>query len=382
MTANEIVYGTSVATSPGCGEGERLARAGLTRLAEPGDRELVSNVNAYGAEQVLAAIVDGSYESTRLEDYRVRLPELDPVRDLERCARRGGRFLCPGDPEWPAQVEEVYPPPVGLWVRGSRDLADMTQQAITVVGARGASPHGRRVAEDLAAEVAERGWTVVSGAARGIDGAAHRGALAVGGTTVAVLACGVDVIYPRGHEDLLDQIAAAGLIISEVPSGFPPLAFRFLQRNRVLAGLSRGTVVVEAGVRSGALNTARWAIEANRIVMACPGQTTAQTSAGCHELIRNRQAELVVDAHDVVELVGRVGEDLAPARRGAVTLRDRLSQPQQRVLDAVRARSGEPVVIIARTAGLNATTTLAALDFLAAAGLVDPVADGWRLTSP
>ncbi len=175
------------------------------------------------------------------------------------------------------------------------------------MGSRAATAYGTHVTTEIAADLAERGWTIISGAAYGIDAAAHHGALLAGGRTTAVLACGADVPYPYGHATLLGTIAASGTIVSEYPPGRPPTRTRFLARNRIIAALSAGTVVAEAGLRSGTLNTARQARELDRALMAVPGPVTSAQSAGCHQLIRDAGAACVTSAADVLTRIAATG---------------------------------------------------------------------------
>ena len=250
---------------------------------------------------------------------------------------------------------------------------------MTVVGARSATTYGAGVAGELAAHVATAGFTVVSGAAFGIDQAAHRGALAARGPTVAVLACGVDRAYPAAHRDLLTYIADTGLVVSELPPGCAPTKVRFLSRNRVIAALSVGTVVVEAAVRSGALNTANWASLCNRTVMGVPGPVTSAPSEGVHELLRTKDAALVTRGGDVLELVARSGSFTQTPRRAPDRPADRLSETDRQVLDAVPVTRAAPVPSVARTAGVAEPTVRAALERLRDGGFVEVGADGWRL---
>lgn len=216
------------------------------------------------------------------------------------------RFIIPGDNEWPQQLNDLAAPPLGLFVRGDADLRMLALSSIAVVGSRAASPYGLRVAADLAADLAERGWSIISGAAFGIDAAAHRGALAVGGLTAAVLANGIDEAYPRAHTDLIRRITENGVAISEVPPGEHPTRARFLTRNRIIAALTRGTIVIEAALRSGSLRTAAQAEELLRVVMATPGPIDSASSAGVHRWIADRRAELVTSAGEVIDLVGSI----------------------------------------------------------------------------
>ncbi|MGH3341861.1 MAG: DNA-processing protein DprA [Carbonactinosporaceae bacterium] len=360
-------------------EDDRLARAALARLAEPGDRRLGAEVRAQGAEAVLTTIREGGPGAAWLEGCRARLP-VDPARDLEAVQHQGGRFLCPGDLEWPSQLDDLGDRrPLGLWVRGAANLRFAALTSIAIVGSRMSTGYGNHVATDMAAALAERHWTVVSGAAYGVDAAAHRGALAVGGRTVAVLACGVDVPYPAAHAALLSRIADEGLLMSELPPRARPTRPRFIERNRVIAALTRGTVVIEAALRSGALSTAAQAGSLGRHVMGVPGPVTSPVSAGVHVLLRDRGGVLVTDADEVAEQVGLIGDDLAPQRRGPVTSRDHLDPMAVRVLEAVPPRTGASVLAIAREAGVPADTVLRHLGVLVAEGWAETEGEGWRL---
>jgi len=224
-----------------------------------------------------------------------------PAAGLDDAQRRGIQLICPGEPGWPAGLDDLGAArPYALWARGSGSPAACGRRAVAVVGSRAATAFGTHVAAQFAAGLAGEGWTVVSGAAYGIDGAAHTGALAAGGPTVAVLACGVDHTCPSGHRALVEAIAALGAVVSEYPPGQLPDRRRFLARNRITAALTAGIVVVEAGVRGGTLNTARHARDLRRAVMAVPGPVTSGQSAGCHQLIRDHQAMCVTDAADVI----------------------------------------------------------------------------------
>jgi DNA processing protein len=400
---------------------EAVARATLTYLAEPGDARLARLVADRGAIAAVEAIRagwspdhgepgtlwDGGDDARRaavrraVERWRTRLADVpDPV-DLAGLRERGIRIVCPADPEWPSGLASLGDErPYALWVRGSvRDLAAACQQSVAIVGSRAATAYGGYVAAELAASVAAAGWTVTSGGAYGIDGAAHRGALAGRGTSIAVMACGVDRSYPAGHEELLDDVAAAGAVISEWPPGRSPTRLRFLVRNRVIAAMTAGTVVIEAGQRSGALSTARHARDLGRILMAVPGPVTSDLSAGCHAIIRDWQAILVTSAPEVIEgLTGvrpghaavsprrrPVPDDVPVARapRDQVTIADReraaLDGDAAAVLDALPARGSLSTDEIAVRAGLHPRIVLGALAMLRVHGLAERVDGGWRL---
>ncbi|MEV6075337.1 DNA-processing protein DprA [Streptomyces sp. NPDC052069] len=372
----------------GRSERVRLARVALTRILEPGDERAGRWLREAGPVELIRRLTarDGSAEelpgmtATRLGGYRLRAAAAEPERDLAAVAAVGGRFLCPGDQEWPGQLDDLGDArPIGLWVRGGPDLRLWALRSVAVVGARACTPYGAHMAASLGAGLAERGWVVVSGAAFGVDGAAHRGALAAGGATMAVLACGVDVAYPRGHTELIGRMAEQGLVMGELPPAAHPTRSRFILRNRVIAALTRGTVVVEAEYRSGSLVTARSAQRLGRFTMGVPGPATSGLSAGVHELLRG-EAVLVTDAAEIAELVGDIG-DLAPARRGPVLPRDLLDAVTARVLDALPYHGITDVRDVARAAGTSADETLGRLYELHSLGFVERQGDRWRLTS-
>lgn len=305
---------------------ERLARVALNSLAEPGDRRLALLVAGLGAVEVHQRLLAACDLDGIATDVAARLAAIDPGRTLEQAERMGIRFVVPGDAEWPDQLldldrigslNERGGAPLGLWVRGPLPLGELTG-SVAVVGSRSATGYGTSVAADLAAALARSGRAVVSGAAFGIDQAAHRGALGGGGATVAVLACGVDRVYPKGHEQLLGYLAAEAAVIAEAPPGWTQTRIRFLARNRLIAALTGGTVVVEAALRSGALNTANWAGRLHRQVMGVPGPVTSAPSQGVHELIRSGAATLVSCGEDIAELLAAAGQDL-PAHRQTAT---------------------------------------------------------------
>ncbi|MEU7739652.1 DNA-processing protein DprA [Nonomuraea sp. NPDC049158] len=315
----------------------------------------------------------------RLRAWRARLESADPAADLANGERSGARFIIPGSPEWPTQLDQLGPRrPLGLWLHGSADLRFSCLRSIAVVGARAATAYGVHVAAQFAVGFSDSGWTVVSGGAFGIDGAAHRGSLAADSPTVVVLACGVDVSYPTGHHELFAAARDQGVVVSECPPGVHPTRARFLIRNRLIAALSRGTVVVEAALRSGALNTAGHALSLQRHLAAVPGPITSTMSAGCHRLLRERKAVCVTSPEEVIELVGAIGDDLAPQPRGPVVPRDTLSETTSRVLDAIPTRGAAGPASIAVAAGVSLDAALSALGGLAAAGYIERVAKGWR----
>jgi DNA processing protein len=371
-------------------DAERLACAALTTLGEPGDLALARFVSEHGAEATVRAIESGHYPGRALGDYQTRLATSSPARDLDQAARVGARLVCPGEHEWPDALEVLASAgaierrggvPLALWVRGQADLRAVTARSCAVVGARAASEYGQYIAGELGAALADRGITVVSGGAFGIDAAAHRGALAGGGMTVAVLASGVDVAYPRAHRELLRWIADEGLVVSEVPPGSTPRRPRFLIRNRLIAALTQGTLVVEAALRSGALNTAAWAERCHREVMGVPGPVTSATSAGVHRLLRDGVATLVTDADEVAEQISRIGENLAPVKLGERRTRDTLDPRARQVLEAVPVVRAGGVAGIASAAGIPPDEVLGTLGELLLIGHVERQGNGWRLSA-
>ncbi|WP_328874103.1 DNA-processing protein DprA [Streptomyces sp. NBC_00287] len=359
-------------------------RVFLARVLEPGDEVAGRWLRELGAREVArrlrekGARLDGVSER-RWAGLLGRAERAVPERDLGDARAAGVRFVCPGDAEWPGQLDDLGDArPVGLWVRGMPSLRMWALRSVAVVGARACTEYGSHMAAVLGSGLAERGWVVVSGGAYGIDGAAHRGALAAGGATVAVLACGVDRPYPRGHTQLITRIAEQGLVIGELPPGDHPTPSRFIVRNRVIAALTRGTVVVEAAHRSGSLATARAAQRLGRHTIGVPGPATSGLSAGVHELLRG-DAVLVTDAAEVVELVGDMGE-LAPDRRGPVLPRDLLEPGARRVLAALPGQRAAPADEIARAAQTTEDDAIARLYELRALGYVERHGDGWKLT--
>jgi DNA processing protein len=383
---------------------ERLARACWSRLAEPGDVAAGAAVSALGAADALghvlrgaplpdsvAQLLEGRDPHGRLEQgllrWRTRLEQLAPERDVRTVEDLGGRLLVPTDPDWPEGLDGLgLSAPHCLWVLGGREVAAVTAGAVAVVGSRTSSRYGEHVAGELAAGLADAGPTVVSGAAFGIDATAHRGALAAGGVTLAVLACGVDRFYPAAHESLLRRIAAEGLVVAEVAPGSMPARTRFLQRNRLIAALTAGTVVVEAGYRSGALSTAQHASKLGRRLMAVPGPVTSAVSAGCHLLLRDFEATCVTDASEVLELVRPIGAVLPDQPALPLAEHDGLNEQEMRVLDALPVRRGAALRSLTVVAGLPEPVVQAALGRLALRGLADTARrDGaivWRRLRP
>jgi DNA processing protein len=368
---------------------ERRARAALSRLTEPGDPRLTTLVAEHGATTLYDLLRHDRDAGGVLTDVATRLASTDPDRELEQADRLGIRFVIPADDEWPTQIDALVSagqlherggPPIGLWAKGPLRL-DRLAQSVAIVGSRSSTTYGDRVASEIAAVVARQGCPVVSGAAFGIDQAAHRGAVAMDGVSVAVLACGVDRAYPAAHTQLIAHLAATGAVVSEAAPGCAPTRIRFLARNRLIAALSRGTVVVEAAVRSGALNTASWAGRLNRVVLGVPGPVGAAQSQGVNQLIRKGSAVLATTGQEVLEMVGRAGEHLVDDPRAPVRPRDRLTSRHRQVLDAVPVARGAGSDSVARTAGLGLVEVQSALLYLHRNGLVEHDDDGWRLAA-
>ncbi len=354
----------------------------LSAGTDAGEPAVAALVVERGPLEAWRAVVGGLLGAGVAE--RLRL--VDPS-ELQRTADRAGiRFVVPGDPEWPAGLADLTEAepiqrrgglPVGLWVRGPADLARRLDRSVAVVGSRAATAYGAGIAADLSADLADRGVTVVSGGAFGIDTAAHRGALSVSGPTIAVLANGVDVGYPQANAKLFEALGRDHLLVSELPPGAHPTRVRFLSRNRLIAAMTRGTVVVEAALRSGARNTASWASECGRVLMAVPGPVHSRSSVGPHLMIRSGQAVLVTGATDVLELVSGMGEDTIALSHGPQRATDGLTDEQLAVFEVIPARRRVVVGEIAMTAGLSVPQVLTALAALEATGLVTADDRGW-----
>ena len=294
---------------------EQIARAELTWLAEPRDRLLGALVRASGAADAMALIRAGRLPpdtglaanpgwQRSMKRWNAALEMVPRRGEVER--ELGGRFrlVYPGCAEWPGGLDGLGDAtPVALWVTGAADLRFSCRRSVAVTGARAATAYGAYHGSELGGSLANRGWTVVSGASFGIDASAHRGALGADGVTIAVTAGGLDQPYPAAHSGLFDAIAAQGALVSEAPPGARVSRLRFEARQRLIAALATGTVIIEAGSLSGAMTAARHARDLGRPVMAVPGPVTSDMSSGCHELIQRRHAVLVTCASDVVKAV-------------------------------------------------------------------------------
>ncbi|MCU1413135.1 MAG: dprA [Microbacteriaceae bacterium] len=367
----------------------RFALATWTGIAEPGDRIAGLVVAALGASAALRAVVeradaphvvaalkDAGEDSVThsemvaaIERWQPRLKSSAAVIALRQAARYSVRLRVPGDESWPVSLDDLGPhAPLALWVRGNDATLATLGRSISLVGARAATGYGEHVTMEASAGLVDRGYTIVSGAAYGIDGMAHRAALASSGQTVAFLAGGVDRFYPSGHDALLTRIVAEGAVVSELPCGSPPTKWRFLQRNRLIAASSLATIVLEAGWRSGSLNTASHAGTLGRPIGAVPGPVTSAASAGCHRLIREQQATLVTSAEEMAEL--------APLSTGSPVGGGR-SAEQTRVADALSTRAPRSVDDIAARSGLSVSGVQAVLAVLELEGRATENDRGW-----
>lgn len=361
--------------------GEALARIVWSVIVEPGDGDAGSLIEHWGARDALS-LVTGSigrasppqWKGRRFDDALARWKPratreavLDAVRGAEQVR---ATLLIPGDDGWPVSVDDLgCHAPILLWVRGDR-RALISPPRVAIVGARASSGYGETMAAEFAGDLAAAGAVVVSGGAYGIDGAAHRAALRVGGSTVAFLAGGVDRAYPQGHRELLRSIADTGAVVSEVPCGTAPTKWRFLARNRLIAAVSDAVVVVEAGWRSGSLNTAGHAAALGRPLGAMPGPVTSATSAGCHRLLREYDARCVTTTAEIRELWG---DGAGPAEQTP-----RVDHERTRVLDALGSRSAVTTVEIGRRSGLSPERVGALLGLLEVDEEVRRDGTGWR----
>ncbi|MFT4263187.1 MAG: DNA-processing protein DprA, partial [Nocardioides sp.] len=323
-------------------DAERHDRLVLSLIFEPGEPVVADLIARYGASETLALVHDDLVAADVITDAGERLPQIRPDGVLRHAEQIGARFVVPGDEEWPEQLADLAHAgrlssrggvPIGLWVKG-RPLHELVPR-VAVVGSRAATTYGTNAAGLIAAELAAAGWVVMSGGAYGIDEAAHRAALAVGAPSVVALAHGLDRVYPVGNEELVAECSREGALVSELAPGASPMRVRFLSRNRVIAAMSAGTVVVEAGTRSGALNTAHWTTRLSRPLLAVPGPASSAVSAGTHDLIRSGAAVLATTGAEVLEVVDATGASLVEPPRAPEGRRDRLDPRARRLLEAV-----------------------------------------------
>ncbi|MCX6442835.1 MAG: DNA-processing protein DprA [Actinobacteria bacterium] len=281
---------------------ELLARAALFNAIEGGHSFWAREINSNSALWVHEKLLNNGYDSIKYEKLIAELRMHSGEQVLERIAQHHVRLITPLDVDWPIQVDDLIAPPIALIVKGN--IGALHIPSLAIVGTRNPTSYGAKIAGDFAAGFVDREWGIISGGAYGIDSYAHKGALIAEGVTVAVIASGIDVNYPAGNARLFAEICEAGAIVTEFMPGHKALPSRFLTRNRLIAALSKATLVVEAAFRSGSLRTARDAAELFRPVMAIPGPINSPTSEGCHRLIGERAAEIVTSVADAVEFVG------------------------------------------------------------------------------
>ena len=369
-------------------DSSRSAWAYLSSVAQGPCGPLSDLVAAVGADDAARAVREWDLPPALQKVTQSRRHLDTAADDLELIESLGGRFVTPDDAEWPSWRmlafdgcdsgrESELVAPLGLWVLGTASLAELTDRAIGVVGTRAPSNYGTSVTADIASDLAAQGWTIVSGAAFGVDAAAHRAALAVEGASIAVLACGVDRAYPAAHQALLRRIAEDGLVVSEYAPNTTPQRHRFLERNRLIAVLSDAVAVIEAGRRSGARNTAKWARRLGRPALAVPGSVNSTTSVGCNQMIREGEAILVANASDVLVEAGPLR---LPVDDSTVDQRvtDGLIGDQLLVYEALPAVGGLAPQQLAEASGLPIGNVRAALPMLELAGFVVSDESGWH----
>ncbi|MDR1853230.1 MAG: DNA-processing protein DprA [Propionibacteriaceae bacterium] len=350
---------------------ERLARVGIAYVTEPGDPAVSKAVADFGAEAIWEGMLQWSGQrGLKAREYR-------PEAVLEGGLRQGLRYLVPGDDEWPRRLTDLANvvfrgfggEPLGLWVKGSARLGELADFSVGMVGSRSCTSYGERQALELAHHVSDSGVSVISGGAFGIDAAAHRGAMSARTPTVAVLANGLDEYYPAGNAGLFERICEEGLLVSELAPGEHPTRVRFLIRNRLIAALSIGTLVVEGAARSGTQNTMNWASELGRVSMAVPGPVSSVFSYTPHELIRSGQAVLVTHGSDILELIAPGAPEPVrpePARRRT----DGLEPAALAVYEAIPAKGSRTVGELSAKLGFSVPKLLSCLGKLEEGQLV------------
>lgn len=380
----------------------RSAWAYLNRVVEGPSRALQAHLAAGRSAEELARGIRtrASWLGPLGPETEARHAWQRAEEDLAAAELVGGRLVTPDDADWPAEAldhafgfaatglsehlrtyQSDAVAPHGLWVRGP-SLTGAFAQAVGVVGTRASSAYGRTVTAQLVRGLAPAQWTILSGGALGVDAVAHEAALSVGGRTVVVAACGLDQTYPKAHRDLFARVTdSGGAVITEYPPGTTPQRHRFLTRNRLVAALSAGTVVIEAGWRSGALNTLSWAEALGRIPMAVPGPVTNAASSGCHARLREHRAQLVTSAEDVralLETLGSVDADAQYELAFAPDQIQRLSRNELRVYDALPVHGGADADRIAAAAGLPLPLTIHLLLDLERRGILVREGNDWR----
>jgi len=361
-------------------EDERLASIALACIAEPLDPWVGRMFASSGAISTIDHIRSGTSRVSHRQGLQARLHALNLEAELAEVEKRNMRIVTRGDAEWPTQLEDLGERvPRALWVDGSANVRLAAASSVAIVGARSCTRYGAESAYELARRLTTDGVRVISGCAFGIDVAAHRGALGTGGITVCVLACGVDVPYPRAHEAILMQIAQQGALVSESPLRSGVRRQRFLSRNRIIAALSRATIVVEAAARSGSLSTAHEAEAINRVVGAVPGPITSEMSLGTHQLIRAGRAVLVTSAAEVGELIS-FDISRAPKEMQGDLWFEGLGDRERAVLDALPNRNAMSLDELVLATALSPWHILEALGSLEVAGRVHAEASGWRVS--
>ncbi|MGQ4553450.1 DNA-processing protein DprA [Dermabacteraceae bacterium CCM 9519] len=351
--------------------GERADYLAWSLLAEGADEAAGRLITHAGPGRAIEAIAAGSITIKAAQKWRERLANPPFLVACERYLRGGGRVLTPADDAWPETLNDLGAArPWCLWLSGPGDLAELTKRSLAVVGSRAATRYGLDVAASWSADLAQRGITVVSGGAYGVDAAAHRGALATG-RTVAVLAGGLDRLYPRGNTQVLEIIRDRFLLVSEAPPGAAPTRWRFLSRNRLIAALTCGTVVVEAAYRSGALSTVRHAASLGRRLGAVPGSVESPASTGCNLAIRDLGAELLLDSREAAELVPGVWDCANQAALDGfggdpITANDGLDPAMRRVLEAIPPRGEISLDELIAQTGMSTAEVTSALGRLGA----------------
>ncbi|MFI9510034.1 DNA-processing protein DprA [Nocardia sp. NPDC052566] len=363
----------------------------LSRVVHGPCAALSALIESVGVLEAARAVRESALPESLREPTERRRGIDTAARDLELIERLGGRVVTPDDPEWPAwrllgltQLDAGRDRdgaiPLVLWVRGPRSLLESSERAVAVVGARCSTAYGNQVTGEIVSELAAQGWTIVSGAAFGIDGMAHRAALAVDGPTIAVLACGVDRPYPAQHERLIDEIADTGLVVSEYPPGAAARKHQFLARNRLIAALADGVLVVEAGLRSGARNTVKWSRRLGRPALAIPGSVNSAASVGCHRMIRDGEALLVTRAEEVIDEAGPLRLSLPDGAR-ADNPADALSGDEALIFEALPVIGSRRPSELADQSGLPLSAVRAVLPALELAGLIGAGENGWHRTA-
>jgi DNA processing protein len=390
-------------------EDHQLAAAYLSRVAEPASVPLWMLVTDLGYVAAAAAVRAADVSPEVAACTEARRESVVPEADLDAAERNGIRLITPVSPEWPhfafAALESAgvrrarqwraglrarsdrgeLVPPLGLWIRGAGDLAAVGTRSIAMVGSRASTAYGDHIAADFAYSLSQRDVVVVSGGAYGIDAAAHRGSLAAEGVSVLVSAGGLDRPYPVGNKTLYDRTAERGLLISERPPGSAPHRQRFLSRNRLIAALGTATLVVEAAARSGALNTAGYARDLGRPVLAIPGAVTSAMSVGCHRLIQRDDdpARLVATVADVLSACGEMNAAprLASEQLEVLAPYDCLDPVAQLVLNGLPRRGAVTEAELATLSGQPINLVIGALPLLCNFGLITASREGYRLSA-